>query len=72
MAKLKLCSLNVRGFNIPEKRSNVLYDMHKHRVDILLLQETHFRTDHCPGVRNRYYTTWLTVLTRKPKPRVCR
>ncbi|CAJ0962575.1 unnamed protein product [Ranitomeya imitator] len=67
MASLQLCSLNVRGFNVPEKRSKVLYGMHKKRVDILLLQETHFRADRIPKLNHKYYTQWFHGSNSDPK-----
>ncbi|CAJ0933332.1 unnamed protein product [Ranitomeya imitator] len=33
--------------------------MHKKRVDILLLQETHFRSDRIPKLNHKYYTQWF-------------
>lgn len=57
---LNLASYNCRGFNTPEKRSQILYHFHKQKgASILLLQETHFRSGSTPTIRNRYYTTWF-------------
>ncbi|XP_069808018.1 phosphatidylinositol 4,5-bisphosphate 3-kinase catalytic subunit delta isoform-like [Dendropsophus ebraccatus] len=56
---LKVASFNVRGLNEPAKRSHITYSMHKQHVQILLLQETHFRADHVPRLQNRHYTYWL-------------
>lgn len=58
MDQLRSCTLNVRGFNVPEKRSQVLYHMHKRRVHVLFLQETHFKTDHVPVLSTKYYSSW--------------
>lgn len=43
--KLKLYSLNVRGLNTPEKRSQLLSSLQREKPQVVLLQETHFRTD---------------------------
>lgn len=36
MANIKVCSFNVKGFNKPEKRSQVLYSKHKQCFNIFL------------------------------------
>lgn len=53
---LNLPSYNCRGFDTPEKHSQILYHFHKMQTDILLL---HFRSGSTPAVHNRYYATWL-------------
>lgn len=58
MANLRITSLNVKGFNIPERRSQILYHMHKLKSHILCLQETHFKLSNVPTFRNRYYPVW--------------
>lgn len=58
MDVIKCGSLNVRGLNEPVKRAKVLYSMHKNRVAILLLQETHFQTGKTPRLNNKYYPKW--------------
>ncbi|CAJ0930539.1 unnamed protein product [Ranitomeya imitator] len=45
MAEVKFCSFNAKGLNIPEKRKQILYSNHKQHVSVLLLQETHFKTE---------------------------
>lgn len=52
---LKCLSLNVKGLNLPEKRSQVLSALTKHRAHFLLLQETHFHTDAMPKLANHIY-----------------
>ncbi|KAM9330868.1 E1A-binding protein p400-like [Gastrophryne carolinensis] len=47
------------GFNIPEKRSKVLYDLHKQKVSILMLQETHFQEGRVPVLNGRYFPSWF-------------
>ncbi|XP_056403189.1 transmembrane protein 260 isoform X1 [Hyla sarda] len=59
MAEVKMATLNVQGFNIPEKRSQILYHMHKNKVRLLCLQETHFKSGHIPDRLGRYFTTWF-------------
>lgn len=58
MDRLQICSLNVRSLNVSEKHSKVLYQIHKKQVHLLLLQETHFKTDHVPQISNKYYKSW--------------
>uniref|UniRef100_A0A8C5MTU0 Reverse transcriptase domain-containing protein n=1 Tax=Leptobrachium leishanense TaxID=445787 RepID=A0A8C5MTU0_9ANUR len=49
---LQLYSLNVRGLNIPEKRSRLLRDLHSSKIAVAFLQETHFRADSVPKLGN--------------------
>uniref|UniRef100_A0A803JIX0 exodeoxyribonuclease III n=1 Tax=Xenopus tropicalis TaxID=8364 RepID=A0A803JIX0_XENTR len=58
MSDLITCSYNVRGFNSPMKRAQILTGLHKQRVMIVFLQETHFKTGHRPQFKNRYYKNW--------------
>ncbi|XP_044155708.1 M-phase inducer phosphatase 1-like [Bufo gargarizans] len=58
MTSLKLASFNVKGFNSPEKRSQVLYHFHRRRAQIVCFQETHFKHGKAPAIRNKYYTSW--------------
>lgn len=48
LTDLTILTLNVKGLNIPEKRFQVLDSLHKHRVHIALLQETHFKCSQIP------------------------
>ncbi|XP_077341175.1 uncharacterized protein LOC143986639 [Lithobates pipiens] len=48
---------NVKGLNIPEKRSQVLNLISKQKVDVAFLQETHFRTGQIPNFISRKYPT---------------
>lgn len=52
---LKLVSINAQGLNIPEKRSQILTLMKKHKADIVLIQETHFQTDLTPKSTNHFF-----------------
>lgn len=52
---LKCLSLNVKGLNIPEKRTQVLSALTKHKAHFLLLQETHFCAKHIPKLSNHLY-----------------
>lgn len=45
LLRLNMFSFNGRGFNVPEKRTQVLYHFHMQRALILFLQETHFTMD---------------------------
>lgn len=52
---LKCISLNVKGLNLPEKRSQVLLALTKHKAHFLLLQETHFKSNAIPKLANHVY-----------------
>lgn len=52
---LKVVSQNVKGLNIPEKRSQILNMMSKLKADVIFLQETHFRTDNTPKLASHKY-----------------
>lgn len=54
---LKCLSLNVKGLNLPEKRSQVLSSLTTHRAHFIFLQETHFRSDAIPKLSNHIYRT---------------
>uniref|UniRef100_A0A8C5MVH8 Reverse transcriptase domain-containing protein n=1 Tax=Leptobrachium leishanense TaxID=445787 RepID=A0A8C5MVH8_9ANUR len=54
---LHLLSYNVRGLNVPEKRSRLLRDLRASRVSIAFLQETHFRAGSAPSLRDTYFPT---------------
>lgn len=53
---LQVFSLNHKGFYTPEKRRQILYHFHKLCTQILLLQETHFRSN---AVSHLHYPTWF-------------
>lgn len=57
MDELHIISLNAKGLNTPEKRRMLLHDMRRMKADIVLLQETHFRRNTLPVLKNRYYPT---------------
>lgn len=50
---------NVKGFNKPKKRSQILYSKHKQRFNILLLQETHFKSSNILSCTNKFYPLWF-------------
>nr|ACO51577.1 Retrovirus-related Pol polyprotein LINE-1 [Aquarana catesbeiana] len=52
---LRCISLNVKGLNLPEKRSQVLSSLSKHKAHFIFLQETHFRSDAIPKLSNHIY-----------------
>lgn len=54
---LRVISLNAKGLNVPEKRQMFLQDMHRLKADIVLVQETHFRDDKLPILRNKFFPT---------------
>lgn len=49
-------SHNIRGLNIPERRSTLLRELKKGRPHFVFLQETHFKTNHIPKLTNQYFT----------------
>lgn len=57
MDVLNIISLNAKGLNTPEKRRMLLHDRRRMRADIVLLQETHFRENSLPLLKNRYFPT---------------
>lgn len=59
MSEIKFCSFNARGLNSPNKRNQILNFFNKQNVDIILFQETHFRSDHIPKLNNRNYNNWI-------------
>lgn len=54
---LKCVSLNAKGLNVPEKRSQVLSSLTKQKAQFILLQETHFRSNSIPKITNHIYQT---------------
>ena len=52
---IKLYSLNVKGLNIPEKRSKLLLLLKKSKADIIFLQETHFKSNNCPTFTDKRF-----------------
>lgn len=55
--QVKLCSLNMRGLNTPEKRTQLLYILLKTKAQIAFIQETHFRLDYVPKLHNHHFPT---------------
>uniref|UniRef100_A0A8C5PHV9 Endonuclease/exonuclease/phosphatase domain-containing protein n=1 Tax=Leptobrachium leishanense TaxID=445787 RepID=A0A8C5PHV9_9ANUR len=52
---LHLQSHNVRGLNIPEKRSRLLCDLRASRASVAFLQETHFRLGSVNTLKDTFY-----------------
>lgn len=52
-----LTSINAKGLNIPEKRRILLGDLKRHRAQIAFVQETHFRSNNVPSLKNRDFPT---------------
>ncbi|XP_066444370.1 inactive serine/threonine-protein kinase TEX14 [Eleutherodactylus coqui] len=69
MTNLSFCTFNVRGINAPAKRGQVLSHMHKKKIMIVMLQETHYRKDHIPKSNNKYYTSWYH--STHPDKKIC-
>lgn len=57
MDVLNIVSLNAKGLDTPDKRQMLLHDMRRMKADIVLLQETHFRENTLPILKNRYFPT---------------
>lgn len=55
--QLKLCFINMRRLNMPEKRSQLLYFLHQSKAHIAPIQETHFKTDNIPKLHNKHFPT---------------
>lgn len=51
----RILSWNVRGLNVPEKRGIVLRELHRLKVQICYIQETHFVNTKIPSFRDIKY-----------------
>lgn len=60
----KILLLNAKGLNIPEKRRILLKDL---KYDAAFIQETHFRDDKLPILKNRYYPVAYHCITSLAK-----
>lgn len=49
-------SHNVQGLNIPEKQTTLLREIKKGKPHFVMLQETHFKTDHVPKLTDSTFT----------------
>ncbi|CAH2283078.1 Hypothetical predicted protein [Pelobates cultripes] len=54
-AKINFLSINARGLNQPEKRSQALRHFHSQKSHIVFIQETHFKEGQTPRLTDRYY-----------------
>ncbi|CAH2248088.1 Hypothetical predicted protein, partial [Pelobates cultripes] len=52
LAPLTLWSNNVRGLNVPEKRTQILHALSAERVSVAFLQETHLKGADPPSLKN--------------------
>lgn len=52
---LKIISLNVKGLNTPEKRSQLLTSMRSAKADVVFLQETYFCLKNTPKLKNHSF-----------------
>lgn len=57
ISHLSLLSPNVHRLNTPEKRTQLLQELKRHKTQVACLQETHFRTDNIPRLTDTKYTT---------------
>lgn len=65
--KIEILSLNIRGLNIPERRSQLLLSLQKNKADIIFLQETHFKTSSIPKLSNYRYPTFFHATNKSAK-----
>ena len=63
MPELRCASLNANGLNIPAKRGQILHFFKKQRIDVLFLQETHFKKTYTPTIKNYFYRNWFNSCT---------
>lgn len=63
----EIISLNSRGLNLPEKRSQVLLSLHRNKADIVFLQETHFKTNSVPKLSNQRFPIALHATNHAAK-----
>lgn len=54
--QVKPCSLNIRGLNTPETRTQLL-TLQKTKAHIVFIQETHFRSDNVPELQSNFFPT---------------
>uniref|UniRef100_A0A8C5PLK8 Endonuclease/exonuclease/phosphatase domain-containing protein n=1 Tax=Leptobrachium leishanense TaxID=445787 RepID=A0A8C5PLK8_9ANUR len=54
---LKLLTYNVRGLNTPQKRTKILRELRAQKAAVAFIQETHFRGDSSPTLRDRFFPT---------------
>lgn len=65
---LKVVSHNVHGPNSPSKRQKVLQHLHSQKVDVALLQETHFPKSYRPTfIHSKFPTFYLSNTDDKTK-----
>lgn len=68
MTKITFTSYNVKGLNVPEKWIRLLAELGRLKSQIIFLQETHFRRDKIPSLKNHrfpifpivYHSAWQT------------
>lgn len=55
MDTVKILSLNAKGLNTPEKGRMLTNDRKRSQADVAFIQETHFRDNKLPILKNRFY-----------------
>ncbi len=55
MVRINILSLNVRGLNAPTKHTKVLDLLHRNKIDVTFLQETHLIASDNQRLQNRHY-----------------
>ena len=60
MTDLNILSFNVRGANIPHKRTSILEFLRKKSIDFALIQESHLLQQQANRLANRHYRVLVT------------
>ncbi|CAH2254466.1 Hypothetical predicted protein [Pelobates cultripes] len=66
-APLRIWSNNVRGLNLPERRSHLLRALWSNRISVAFIQETHFPGQTGPALRDRRFPTGYFANHREAK-----
>ncbi|KAE8596701.1 hypothetical protein XENTR_v10016206 [Xenopus tropicalis] len=69
MTDIRISSINAKGLNSPIKRYSLMRDMKRLKVQIMLVQETHFKKNHTPLLRFRGFSTVTTSIPYHNKSR---
>lgn len=67
MVNINILSLNVRGLHSPIKRTRVLDLMHRKKIDVAFLQETHLTATDTQRMQNRRYIPIISSSCKSKK-----
>ncbi|CAH2315625.1 Hypothetical predicted protein, partial [Pelobates cultripes] len=56
---LRITTMNCRGLNIPERRSQLIRDLSSRHISVAFLQETHFKEGNAPLLKGKNYPNAL-------------